>query len=225
MKKFFFTSLILTFSLASSAFTSANTYPDDWWKPVPESDLASWEIGPQAADRSKNEVILSKRNELGMLSNFYAASFDLDGTRYASVEGLWQALKYPENANDPRNDPSVTWPFTRSQVEKMTAFEAKDAGEIASSNMKKLKINWVTYQGQKIEYKGKDKMKHYELIFSATTQKVLQNKDVKTLLLKTGDLNLLPDHKQEAGSPPAYEYFKIAMKIREALKKGEEPKP
>lgn len=222
--------LVLSFSSVTLACTthqiaSVASYPDEWWKPVPESDLASWEIGPQAADRSKNEVILSKRNELGMLSNFYAAEFDLDGIRFGSVEGLWQSLKYPEDPKDPRNNPDVTWPYTRSQVAKMTAFEAKDAGEIASSNMKKLKINWVSFKGEKIEYKGKDQNKHYELIFRATAQKVLQNPEVKRLLLKTGDLTLLPDHKQEANSPPAYEYFKIAMKIREALQKGETPKP
>lgn len=238
MKNTLLALFVLSFSLTSLAcadhqkisdpgfgITSSANYPDEWWKPVPESDLASWEIGPQAADRSKNEVILSKRNDLGMLSNFYAAPFDLEGLHFASVEGLWQSLKYPENANDPRNDPSVTWPFTRSQVEMMTAFEAKDAGEIASSNMSKLKIKWVSFKGQKIEYKGKDQKKHYELIFRATAQKVLQNPEVKNLLLKTGDLNLLPDHKQEANSPPAYEYFKIAMKIRSALQKGEQPKP
>ena len=107
----------------------------------------------------------------------------------------------------------------------MTAFEAKDAGEIASKNMEILKIKWITFKGEQIEYKGKDQNRHYELIFGATVQKVMQNQNVKDLLMKTGDLNLLPDHKQDPKSPPAYAYYKIATKIREALKKGEEPKP
>ena len=57
---------------------SAANYPDHWWKPVPEGDLASWEIGPQAAVKGK-EVVLSKRNELGILSNFGSTPFELDG--------------------------------------------------------------------------------------------------------------------------------------------------
>lgn len=206
----------------------SDNYPDIWWKPVPKDELASWEIGPQGADRAKGEVILSKRNELGMLSNFYAASFTFEGRKYASMEGLWQSLKYPEGPNDERlADPNVKWPFTRDQVENMTAFEAKDAGKIASENMKKLGIKWVTHKGQKIFYSapGAGQQKHYEVIFGATVQKITQNEPVKSLLLKTGTLNLLPDHAQEPGTGPAYAYFTIAMKIRTALQKGETPKP
>lgn len=202
---------------ACESHAHITAYPDIWWKPVPESELESWEIGPQAAERSKNEVILSKRNELGMLSNFFAATFDYQGRRYASVEGFWQAMKFPENSQDPRIDSSVEWPYTRAQVEQMTAFEAKRAGEIASANMKKLGIAWISFQGQKIDYKGKDQQAHYELIYSATLAKVQQNPAVKEVLLKTRGLKLLPDHRQDANSPPAYRYFEIAMKIRDSL--------
>ena len=41
-------------------------------------------------------MILSKRNELGILSNFAATPFTLYGKRYASVEGFWQMMLYPE---------------------------------------------------------------------------------------------------------------------------------
>ncbi len=60
------TFLFSAFVFACPMHAKSNTaaYPDEWWKPVPESDLASWEIGPQGADRTKNEVILSKRNDL-----------------------------------------------------------------------------------------------------------------------------------------------------------------
>lgn len=213
-------STVITLLLsAMAAFTAPkNAYPDHWWKPVPQSDLASWEIPPQAADRSKNEVILSKRNELGLLSNFADTPFTLDGIKYGSVEGLWQAMKYPEGPNDERlKDSSVVWPFTRAQVAAMTAFEAKDAGKIAGDNMKKLKISWITYQGKKIEYKTTGQQAHYDVIYAATVAKVNQNPSVRTVLLKTGSLNLRPDHAQEPNSPPAYAYFDIAMKIRASL--------
>jgi predicted NAD-dependent protein-ADP-ribosyltransferase YbiA (DUF1768 family) len=210
--------LLSSLLISSLCLAQAPSYPDIWWQAVPESDLASWEIPPQAADRSQNQVILSKRNELGMLSNFYAAPFDLEGLHFASVEGLWQSMKYPEDSQDPRYDPRVSWPYSREQVQMMTAFEAKDAGEIASRNMKILKINWLSFKCERIDYKGKDQQRHYEIIYAATEKKISQNPNVRDLLLRTGNLTLLPDHKTEANPPPAYEYYKIAMKIRDSLK-------
>ena len=54
----------------------------------------SWEILPQAA--KPGEVILSKRNELGLLSNFAPTPFTFRGQSYASLEGFWQTTLYPE---------------------------------------------------------------------------------------------------------------------------------
>ena len=48
-------------------------YPAHWWTPVPAESAPAWEILPQAAKRG--QVILSKRNELGILSNFAATPF------------------------------------------------------------------------------------------------------------------------------------------------------
>lgn len=215
MKKAIFGVLFVCFGCANAQLLGS-TYPDHWWKPA--ENLASWEIGPQAADRSKNEVILSKRNELGRLSNFYAAQFEYEGEVYGSIEGFWQAMKYPENTQDARNSKKVTWAFTRKQVQMMSAFEAKHAGDAAGENMKKLGIDWISYQGQRLHYKGKDQQKHYELIYEATMQKVLQNSEVKETLLATGELQLMPDHHQPAGVPPAYRYYEIAMRIRSEIR-------
>jgi len=194
------------------------SYPTEWWKPVAESELASWEIGPQAADPNKNEVILSKRTELGILSNLSATPFTLDGQKYASLEALWQSLKYPENDQDPRlQDPNVKWELTRSQVAQLTSFDAKKAGDKANENMKKLGIMWVSYQGQRFEPKASGAQTHYELIYRASLAKVEQNSDVRAILVKTGNLKLLPDHHQAADVTPAYKFFDIYMKIREGL--------
>src|SRR5271166_1236050 len=101
-------------------------YPARWWTPVRADQKASWEILPQAA--KPGEVILSKRNELGILSNFAATPFNFRGLRYASVEGFWQMMLYPEGAGDPRaKAPGISWPHTRREVAGMTAFQAKDA--------------------------------------------------------------------------------------------------
>jgi len=196
-----------------------DNYPDQWWVFIPPSELKGWEIAPQAADRSKGEVILSKRTELGIFSNLSEAHFEMDGIHYASVEGLWQGMKYPEGPNDERlKDPNVVWPYTREQVYKMSGFESKAAGDAANANMKQLGIKWITYKGKKIEYKTETgKVEHYNIIYRASEQKVLQNPEIKNLLLRTGNLKFLPDHTQQPNPDPAYLYFDIFMKIRSGL--------
>ena len=85
--------------------------------------------------------ILSKRHELGLLSNFAATPFSFRGRRYASLEGFWQMMLYPEGGDDPRVRDGVVWEFTRDQVAAMTGFEAKHAGERAEENLRKLGID------------------------------------------------------------------------------------
>jgi hypothetical protein len=67
-------------------------YPSHWWTPAPKEGAPVWEILPQEA--RPGEVILSKRNELGLLSNFAATPFTFRGQRYASLEGFWQMMLY-----------------------------------------------------------------------------------------------------------------------------------
>lgn len=198
---------------------SENEYPAHWWQPVPEKEVASWEIPPQAANREAGEVVLSKRTELGQFSNLPAASFVLDGVEYASVEALWQSMKYPEDQGDERlQDSTIVWPYTRAEVTKLSGFPAKKAGDRANENMKKLGIRWVSYQGKKIEYNGADKALHYDIILRASRAKVAADPKLQKLLLSTGDLKFLPDHKQGENPSPAYLYHKIYMKIRDELR-------
>ena len=193
----------------------AASYPLHWWAPVPEDQKASWEILPQAA--KPGEVILSKRNELGILSNFAATPFTYRGLRYASVEGFWQMMLYPEGPDDPRARAAVSWPHTREEVAQMTAFEAKDAGTAAEKNMQKMGIDWVTFQGRRMKYRSMEKGEHYRSIVEAMRAKLEQNPKVREILLATGDLVLRPDHIQEADAPPEWQYFRIWMDIRGEL--------
>jgi hypothetical protein len=48
----------------------AGTYPAVWFAPINDPNKPDWEILPQ--ERQAGEVVLSKRNELGILSNFAA---------------------------------------------------------------------------------------------------------------------------------------------------------
>ncbi len=163
-------------------------------------------------------MILSKRNELGLLSNFAATPFTYRGQRYASLEGLWQSMKYLEGADDPRaSHPGLEWEHSRDEVMAMVAFEAKTAGQKADEAMQTMGIDWITFEGERIRYKGPDQARHYEIIEAATWAKVHQNPEVKEVVLASGDLVLRPDHVTEEGAPPAWRYFDIYMRIRAQL--------
>lgn len=191
-------------------------YPRHWWKKFEDENKPDWEILPHEAQ--PGEVILSKRNELGLLSNFAATPFDYCGKRYASLEGFWQAMKYPEGPEDERaKHPGITWQFTRDEVSDMTAFEAKDAGDLASANMRKMGIDWVTFNGKRFPYRTQHPGEHYRLIVAATRAKVFQNPIVASVLTSTGDLILKPDHHQEADAPAAWRYYDILTAIRDEL--------
>lgn len=195
-------------------------YPAHWWAEAPREGKPEWEILPQEA--KPGEVILSKRNELGLLSNFAATPFSFRGTRYASLEGFWQMMKYPEGPDDPRaGHPGVRWPHSREQVAHMTGFEAKEAGDLGEENMRKLGITWVTFEGRRMEYRSATPGEHYRLIVAAMGEKVRQNPEVKKVLLSTEDLVLKPDHRQEADAPPEWRYYEIWTEIRNGLR-GEE---
>lgn len=190
-----------------------SSYPPLWFAAVNDPNKPAWEILPQEA--GPGEVILSKRNELGLLSNFAATPFTYRGKRYASLEGFWQMMLYPEGAHDPRaKAEGVSWKYTREQVAQMTAFEAKAAGTIAEDNMKKIGIDWATFEGKRFPYRSAKPGEHYRLILEATRAKVSQNADVKRVLLATGDLVLKPDHHGEPGAPPEWKYYEILTKIR-----------
>ena len=195
-------------------------YPAHWWTPVNDPQKPDWEILPQEA--APGEVILSKRHELGLLSNFAPTPFVFRGQRYASLEGFWQMMLYPEEPDDPRAKfPGLEWKYTRDQVAQMSSFEAKHAGDLAEANMKQMGINWVSFAGKRFAYRPAQPGDHYKLIVAAMREKVNQNPEVRKVLLSTGGLILKPDHHQEPNAPAAWRYFEIWMQIRSELQKGE----
>lgn len=200
-------------------------FPDQWWPEIQDPKKPQWEILPQEA--KAGEVILSKRTELGIFSNFAATPFEYRGKRYASIEGFWQATKYPESPTDERlSVPNIKWAFTRDQVEQLTGFDAKHAGDLANDNMKVLAIDWVTFETTKMIYRESGKSMFYNLIRGAMLAKYFQNREVCELLHKTGNLTLLPDHKTDTptASKPnpevlkAWQYHMIWMEIRDLHK-------
>jgi predicted NAD-dependent protein-ADP-ribosyltransferase YbiA (DUF1768 family) len=193
-------------------------FPEQWWAAAPREGAPAWEILPQ--DAKPGEVILSKRNELGILSNFAPTPFLFRGQRYASVEGFWQMMKYPENADDPRAKAlGVAWPHTRAEVGQMTAFDAKRAGDVAEATLKQIGIDWVSFEGKRFPYRSALPGEHHALIVAAMREKLRQNPEVEKTLLSTGDLVLKPDHHQAADDPPEWRYFEIWMQLRAELQK------
>jgi predicted NAD-dependent protein-ADP-ribosyltransferase YbiA (DUF1768 family) len=218
--------LLLAFSLTISCRNTlpnfnqekAVSYPAKWFEPINDPNKPDWEILPQEA--KPGEVILSKRNELGLLSNFAPTPFVYHGQRYASLEGFWQMMLYPEGPDDPRAKfKGIEWKYTREQVAQLTAFEAKAAGTLAEENMQKMGIDWVTFEGRQFLYRSTGPGEHYRLIVEATRAKVDQNPEVKRVLLATGDLILRPDHYGESDPPPEWKYYEILMQIRSELQK------
>lgn len=205
-------SLLLLFNV-SLAFS----YPAHWWGPT-QSDqpIPDWEILPEEGVFGES-VILSKRNELGILSNFASTPFEMDGKWYASVEGLWQSLKYPEGKNDERYGEDQL-PYPRREVEQMVGFEAKKAGSLASKLMKKHDVDWVSYKGEKMLYRDPTKGPHYKVILRAMVSKLEQNIQVEKILKQTKGLKLLPDHLTSPNDPPAWKYYKVWTEQRAKLK-------
>ena len=68
---------------------------------------------------------------------------------------------------------------TRAQVAQMVSFEANKAGALASENMTRMGITWVSFEGKRFEYKPAVPGEHYKLIVEATWEKVEQNPEVK----------------------------------------------
>jgi len=194
-------------------------YPAHWFAAIDDPNKPAWEILPQEA--GPGEVILSKRNELGLLSNFAPTPFIYRGKQYASLEGFWQLMLYPEGPDDPRTKASgIEWKYTREQVAQMSAFDAKSAGTLAEENMKQIGIDWVTFEGERFPYRSAQPGKHYQLIAEAMRAKVEQNAEVQRVLLATGDLILKPDHHGEPDPPPEWKYYEILMQIRTELQRA-----
>ena len=190
-------------------------YPAHWWAELPQVEKKKWEVSP--ASVKAPQVILSKRNELGILSNFAATPFVYKNKKYASVEGFWQAMKYPEtNFDDPRHK-LAKWPHTRKEVEGMVGFEAKRAGSFASKVMKKHKISWVSFMGEQMQYRHPGKGAFYKQIVAAMKEKLAQNTEASRVLQSTEGLILKPDHSQGKNPPPAWRYHEIYMEFRDKV--------
>lgn len=185
-------------------------HPTHWWSEIADPDKPIWEILPHEA--GPGEVIVSKRNELGALSNLALTPFELDGLAYASVEALWQECKLPENASDSRA--ALPWPCDRAKMRTLHGLEAKRLGDQASALMKTHGIDWVSHGGEKFPYPESGRGPFYRLIRQAMEEKLRRHAGIRELLLATAPLRLQPDHVLYGPQSEAHRYCEIWMEIR-----------
>ena len=86
--------------------------------------------------------------------------------------------------------------------------------------MRKMGIDWASFEGKRFRYRSKKQGVHYRLILAAMKAKLEQNPQVRQILLSTGDLILLPDHVEEPDPPADWLYFKIWMDFRTDLQRA-----
>lgn len=205
-------------SVDESKLTWRQGYPPHWWENVPPEQAKGWEILPQEAGFM--EVILSKRNELGLLSNFAETPFVYRGVCYRTLESFWQMMKYPEGPDDERWGWIKTWIYSREQVIQFSGSKAKAAGNYANKLMDSHSANWVTFEGKKLVFAESPAGEHYELIWQSFLEKARQNPRVLEVLQKTGKLQLRPDHKISTKAPREWHYHLLWMDLREMIKQG-----
>jgi predicted NAD-dependent protein-ADP-ribosyltransferase YbiA (DUF1768 family) len=132
-----------------------------------------------------------------LIGNLAATAFELNGVRYASVEGFWQGLKFPEGKE-------------RERVAGLVGLEAKRAGKEHE-------------YGESVSYNGAayrvGTWEHWQLMKQACLAKFTQNFEAQAALLGTGERPLIHKMRRDSKTIPGVIMAEIWMKIREKLRK------
>lgn len=131
-----------------------------------------------------------------LLSNFAATPFTLFGKRFASVEGFWQGLKFPEGSPE------------QEKVFRMVGYEAKKAGKKAP------KRSTFTWRG-KIYRIGSPE--HQNLMRQALWAKFTQDRRAREALLETKGMVLTHIMPKDSVTIPGAVFAGMLMEIREKL--------
>lgn len=113
-----------------------------------------------------------------MLSNLTYAPFEMDGQRFASVEGFWQGIK------------RVYGDRERDQIFQLFGIPAKRAGRLEEPP------EFAWYQNQAFPMGSQC---HQLLLKRAVAHKLRDNPDIGLLLLATNDDVILHDPKKSNG--------------------------
>jgi predicted NAD-dependent protein-ADP-ribosyltransferase YbiA (DUF1768 family) len=156
-------------------------------------------LGPEAEARREPINITSRAPmPLKLASNFAHTPFVLDGLDYASIEGFWQGLKFPDEAD-------------RRRLAAMHGSAAKDAGFYAPAS------ETVLFGGERIRVGTWD---HWQLMERASMAKFSQHEGAREALLSTGKRPLVHQVRPDSKSIPGVIMAEIWTRIRARLQRA-----
>jgi len=159
------------------------------------------DLGPRAqACREPINVTSNSPDPIALISNFAHTPFELDGQRYASVEGFWQSLKSDDRTR-------------RVETAALYGHRARAAGvDVAYQDT-------LQYQGRVVRVGTVD---HWALMAAACEAKFDQDSAARTALVTTGARPLTHRTRKDSRTIPGVVMADIWMKIRARI--GQEPR-
>ncbi len=156
-------------------------------------------LGPEPeACRIPLNITSKAAAPLNLISNFSRSPFTLDGNDYASVEGFWQGLKFPEEAD-------------RRRLATLFGAEPKDTGFRAPQ------ADTFIYEGETVRVGTWD---HWQLMERACAAKFEQNAAARRALLSTGTRPLEHRMRHDSHTIPGVIMAEIWMRQRDRLAKA-----
>jgi predicted NAD-dependent protein-ADP-ribosyltransferase YbiA (DUF1768 family) len=157
-------------------------------------------IGPEAeACRVPLNITSRAPMRLRLISNFAHTPFMLDGVGYESIEGFWQGLKFPDEAD-------------RRRLAVLHGAEARDAGYHAPAS------DSFVFDGQTVRIGTYD---HWQLMDKACTAKFAQHAAARDALLSTRNRPLVHEVARDSKNIPGVIVAAIWTRIRERLLQAE----
>ncbi len=160
------------------------------------------DIGPrsEACREPINVISLSTDPTIRLISNYAHTPFEQDGLPYASVEGFWQGLKFPVEAD-------------RRRIAELHGNEARKAAFEAQAE------DTFAYQDRAIRTGTAD---HWDLMAQACRAKFGQHDAAREALLGTGERPLEHKVRRDSRTIPGVIMAEIWMKVRRSLRKAAE---
>jgi predicted NAD-dependent protein-ADP-ribosyltransferase YbiA (DUF1768 family) len=170
-----------------------------WMTVQDEQTVKLSDLGHRAdACREPINVISTARDPaIRLLSNFAETPFELDGRTYASVEGFWQGLKFPDAAK-------------RREVAALAGGKARRAGDVVPQS------ETFVYERRTIRAGSPE---HWQLMALACWAKFSQHAEARRALLATGARPLVHKTRRDSRSIPGVIMADIWMKVRVGLLK------
>lgn len=162
-----------------------------------ERGFAFAEIGPEAdARREPLNITRSVAPRFAAISNLAHTPFDIDGERYASIEGFWQGLKFTDHQS-------------RRAIARLSGVDAKAAGDCAGQPL------FITHGDRSIAAGSPE---HWALMRAACHAKFTQHAIAREALLATGERWLTHKVRKDSRTIPGVIMAEIWMALRRQLR-------